>query len=294
MKLKMTFGSLGAWGCLLFACSSEHLDVGNDVLPADLIVEGQPGGSGGGPSVGGGGTLGSPPADLPPWPVQSGCPTDPERSTLVATWDGDIEDFFLKSFEHVRVVIEGASATGICGTITFGTQPPLPPADDPDVLYPPSERWKPFGYGGAPAQYLSPVDGFAYTITDSGVRLPTLRLEATLTEPWQSFCELQTPVEESRLPDSDYTCSYSKAACESGAPQPEDLAFRCGACAPSAPLCQCDASSCGVPRSSKQPFDLTLSADEQTLSGPFATDYRDDPRWSHITGYSLHLTRVAE
>lgn len=174
----------------------------------------------------------------------------------------------------------------------FGDGTLLPLATEPDVLYPPADRWHPFGSGGAPAQYLSPVDGFSYTITDSGVRLPTLRLEATLTESWQSFCELHTPVRASQ--SAGYTCSYSEALCNSGAPQPVNLAFRCGACAPTAPVCTCDATACGVPRASKQPLDLTLSDDGQTLRGPFSTDYRDDPRWSHMSGYSLHLTRVVE
>jgi hypothetical protein len=277
-----------AWMWLLVACSGESLDIGHDVSNQSLAAG--TGGGGGGSSGNKGGTGGSTvsPASAP-WPAQSGCATDPELAGLVGTWDGDLEDFFLKPLEHVTLVINGASSDGICGSFTWGDKPAFPPADNPDALYPPADNWQSFGWGGAANQMLPPVEGFPYTITDSGERLPTVRLGITQSEPWTSFCAIQTPVRDG----AGWTCDH---VCRDASDVNATTQFLCGACDPLAgAICTCDPASCDVVRSSPQSFDLQLSKDGKTLTGV----YQPSPAmpaasWQTASSPSFNLTRVEQ
>jgi hypothetical protein len=299
---------------LLVACSGTDLDVGHDA-PQPLIYEG--GGTGGSagsgmPVQGGnpgasdpgspvqGGSPGTSESTLPMLPAQSGCRTDPALAALVGTWDGDVEDFFLASVVHARLVIAGASSDGICGSITYGTSAALPPADDPDAPYPPSEYAASNidGCSGPFAPYECVIEGFPYTIAQGGARLPTVRLETIHDEPWQSWCELQTP-----SPNAVWSCidrPDGQLMISIGANEPSEpctissssgsdtyTSFKCVACgvSPSIPaLCVCDGSSCGAAQNDKSQYDLALSDDGKSLSGAFPTTTGEQ--------LTLHVTRV--
>jgi hypothetical protein len=268
---------------LVFACSGENLDLGYDVSKQVPGSDTSMSGTGGT-----GGTAGTPPGGST-WPPQSGCVTDPSLAALIGTWDGELEDFFLKPLEHVHLVIDGASSDGFCGSFTWGDKPPFPLADDPNALYPPADNWQPFGWGGAANQALPPVEGFPYTITDSGERLPTVRLGITQSEPWRSWCGIQTPVADA----GTWTCDH---VCRDGSNEDVTHQFLCGACDPQAgAVCVCDQSSCGAVQSSKQSFDLTLSADGKTLTGPFQpAPAMPASSWETVANASFYLTRLEQ
>src|SRR5512138_2528932 len=74
-------------------------------------------GGGGGVVMGGGGSLGD---GTSTWVSPPACDTDPGLESLLGTWQGDIEDFYLQAVLSVRLEIEGASAHGLCGSVTWG------------------------------------------------------------------------------------------------------------------------------------------------------------------------------
>ncbi len=279
-------------GCLLFACGGESLNVGNDVANQSLVPTLGAGG-GGGLSAGGAGSTGGSGQNAPPL----GCRTDPGYSAVVGTWDGDLEDDSPRPVEHIRIVISGANFDGLCGTLTWGEKTPFPPADDPNALYPSADYWTPFGYGGSPAQFLPPVEGFPYTLTGNAARLPNVQLSVVQSEPWTSWCQLQTPVlvnDESRPATNGWACAHVGSECDASPNISADEAFMCGACEATGPLCTCSSASCYVVKDSKQAFILTLSADSQTLTGVFQPALAfPQPAWES-SNTSLYLARVAE
>jgi hypothetical protein len=315
MKRKRVFGV----SLLAVACSGEHLDLGHDNLSvggtSSTGASGGTGGTGtGGTAVTGGtggtgsGNNGASGPELPSWPAQQGCPTDPDLSDLVGIWQGQVEDFYLRPVKEVRLIINGAShEAGLCGLVIWGTRSAPPPPEDPDAVYPSSDYWEPFGVGGRPGYLLTPIDGFPYTIVNSGERLPTVRLATRLGEPWQSYCALQTPLYSG---DSAWACTEqghttwidlepSSACTVSNANGVTTYTqFHCGACQGPSPFCVCNEESCGVTTYETQTFDLALSSDGMTLTGPFTWPFDViAPEWTGMLGMqdslSFHLERIS-
>jgi hypothetical protein len=287
------------FGLAVFAigCAGTDLDLGNDASPNQLDGASASGGTGGT-----GGTGATPPSPLPTVPPQTGCTTDPGLESLVGTWEGNVEDFYLRPVEHLRIVINGISATeGVCGSLTWGTREGPPPAADPETLYPSPDYWTYSGGGGG---NLPPIEGFSYTLVDGGARLPAVRLGVASNEPWHSFCQLQTPVPVSGGFDcmqSGYTVDpYPRAPdAECVAGGVTHTAFRCLSCSgPSAELhCQCNEERCVAGPDRDVRLELSLATDGKSLSGPFnpnAAEYHypslDGARWPQ--GVSIYLERV--
>jgi hypothetical protein len=177
---------------------------------------------------------------------------------------------------HLRIVINGASAAGFCGTVTWGTKEAPPPADNPAGPYPPADYFDPNGYGGGPN--LPPIEGYPYTIIDAGERLPTLRLGVGSVEPWRSWCALQTP-------DPHRSGCYNDAACAVN-----QVSLQCLACSDAGGACVCDDSSCTAIKIPENEFDLTLAEDGNSLSGTFTGTSSLAPWYSYET--SLYLEHV--
>ena len=154
---------------LMAGCGGESLHLGNDDPEPGTGGTGTGTGgtaiSAGGTGAGGGASVELP---LSNWPDQDGCSSDPELAGLLGAWEGQLEDFFLMPVEAIRIVINGASATGICGSVTWGNLPPLEPATDPDAVYPPEPYWDMPGWGGSPSATVIP--GVPYTIVSGGAR----------------------------------------------------------------------------------------------------------------------------
>jgi hypothetical protein len=286
---------------VLWACSGQNLDVGNDP-PATGGTGGSIGGTGGltggtGGSIGGtggltGGTGGTsddsnggspdtpdeteplPPEALEPLPSQTDCATDPELAGIVGTWEGQLEDAFFRPIQRLRVVINGASSAGFCGTVTWGDKSAPPPAEDPSAVYPPAEYWSANPVIG----FASAIEGFPYTIAASGQRLPSLKLGIVSTEPWQSFCGLQTPI----LDDSRWGCIEQTAArhflvstvdysgyCDVQTPAGNHSysQMQCQACDPGG-ICICDSAHCTIDKLSSA-LDFTLVDDGNAMTAPF-------------------------
>lgn len=192
--------------------------------------------------------------------------------------------------QHLRIVIHGASSAGICGSLTWGTAAPPAPASDPAAIYPSSDYWRFNGVAGATGVlWAPPIEGFPYTITQGGERLPTLRLAVQKSEPWKSWCELQTPVGGG----GDWNCIQPDATSWRTSDDGPDAscvvslphgtasysAFQCSACLPAAggDLCACGADRCDAEQQRQQTFDLTLSPDEESLSGTLTLVDTDGP-----------------
>lgn len=274
---------------VLLACAGQSLDVGNDPkgedgvgLPGDgtggiagvMSTGAQPSGGG---SVGvqpsGGGTFGAaqPPStpSVEP-PSQTGCDTDPAYQDFVGTWQGQLEDFYLKRIKALTLVINGVSSSGMCGSLKWGDGEAPAPATDAAGPYPPTAVYDVMGYGGSPG--YTPLDGFTYTIEQGAVRDRTLRLSIGTNELWQSWCELQTSFHYQGgyncVPDSDTGYGFGSepgGTCMAGNRTFSN--FTCYMCLAS--VCACTEEGCAA-NSSYDELDigLTLSEDRKVLTGP--------------------------
>jgi hypothetical protein len=258
---------------LLLACSGEQLDMGDDPTHVGGMGSGgTTGGSAGGPPIGGSSGMPSsePSASLPEWSSQTDCETDVEFADLVGTWEGQVEDFYLKPVQTLRVVINGASAHGICGSVTWGDGEAPAPATDPDAPYPSAEFWQ----AGLGLVASVPVEGFAYGIDEGAVRAHTVRFSTQVNEPWRSWCEIQTSYSSSLgyscMPFADQgvtTTSDPNGVCETGGQT--FTAFKCYGCERVfGGFCACDAGGCTAKHDHPSQFDLTLSDDATLLTGP--------------------------
>lgn len=302
MKSSRWFGLL----VLAAGCAGTDLDIGHDLSASQIAGTG---GSGAG-GVGGTGAVGPVSGEpLPTVPSQTGCPTDPELAALVGTWEGNVEDFYLRPVEHLRIVINGISNTqGVCGSLTWGTKEPPPAPSDPETTYPASDYWH---YSGAGAGNLPPIAGFSYTLVDGGARLPNVRLGVGSNEPWHSFCALQTPVSAGDgwgCVEPNYELSLyppdAAAICTAGGET--HTAFHCLSCSgPVAELhCQCNDGGCVAAHDRDVRFELALAPDGMSMSGPFdkagaeyhypIIDHPEDIGSHWQTGVSIYLERVGE
>lgn len=254
---------------LLVGCAGEKLDMGDD-------PDAGTGGTTGADSDQGrsnSGTTNLPPSDpLPQWTTEASCDTEPEFADLLGTWGGQIEDFYLKPVTKVRIVINGASSQKLCGSVIWGEGDAPPAPTDPDGLYPSAEALR----TNAPVLGLPPVEGFAYAIDQGAVRDHSLRFSTQYSEPWKSWCELQTSYPHY----FDWGCvpyakSYSFALdldgdCEMAGQT--FTSFKCQACGGTSldSLCACNDAACTARDGKPNEFALTLSDDRTELTGPAA------------------------
>jgi hypothetical protein len=246
---------------LTVACTSA-LDVGNDDGDSALMD-----GAGGGPPI-------PPDGDpLPSWPELRTCP-EPTGSPFEGTWEGAVETFLLEPILPVRLVIESASRDRVCGRLTWDTEASPPPdAVDPDAVYIDEMLDVGINDGDMPV-----FEGVTYAIAEGAARDATLRFAVATAEPWQSWCELQTPVYNTRreiwscLPaDHGWGSNKSQNVCRIGQESGPELVVsytKCAACY--SRFCVCNSTSCTANPSPSQPFDFTLddSGSTRVLTAP--------------------------
>ena len=180
-----------------------------------------------------------------PLPNRDGCGTDSEFAAFVGTWEGGEYDFDFTLVRRVRLEINGISAAGgICGTMLYGEEMPVPPVDDPDAMYP---------YTGASVSPQRTWDGFVYTVVSGGAQGSSLHVGLNGSEVWAPWCEAQSPVFDSEGNAYD-SCvpnlgsgEVSSTTCRlfNNEVSVEYPPAKCALCARS-PVCACDAERCGV------------------------------------------------
>jgi hypothetical protein len=233
------------------ACSGGALDIGSDGVNE--------------PATGGAsGMAPLPPVGdpLPVWSEIRTCP-EPTGNPFEGTWEGALEDFLFDPIVPVRLVVESASRSSVCGRLTWGTDTePPPPATDAESAYV-DEPTMQLDFGTNEAW---PVEGATYAVRNGVARDATLRFGLALPEVWQSWCELQTPFydelgeEWGCLPraNGSYTNTTTRE-CRIGTASGELVTTitRCAAC--SSDFCVCNGTGCTANAEPTVALDFTLS-----------------------------------
>lgn len=190
--------------------------------------------------------------------------TGSKLSDYADRWEGYSEAYMFSSGDHtsdqLRITLD---ATGN-GTVEVGDQAVYPPPTDPNV-----------GYPGGRAFAGDLVSGLRYPIQNARVEGDRLRFQFSLTDPWQPWCALQTPI-----PADDgatYHCSrhgYRDAGgCfEVGATPPRPL--DCGKlslCWGTPAICACTASGCAAIQIINLELDASLEDAGTKLVGTLVT-----------------------
>ncbi len=224
------------------------------------------GGSGAGtPGAGGSAVGGTPMIELPHWPDTDDVTAQPE---ITGVWEGYTEDFLFRPLDKYRLEISGVNDEGVVrGVLRFGTADPLPPAEDPEGVYPPGSDPTPMGV----ILKDQLVDGGSYTILDGAERPPQLRFQISPAEIMRGWCGLQEPQMQIEggfgcLPYSNGYASDGKVCYlpdASGEFTRETTLAFCTQCL----TCVCDAERCDAMQVSQAVFDLTLNEAGDELVG---------------------------
>ena len=117
------------------------------------------------------------------------------------------------------------------------------------------------------------------------------------TEPWRSWCALQTPVPD-QLATTGWSCVSARSStvdddghcllvsATSSEPLPEMLCFGCHS---HSAFCECNATECAPQLNQEPTFELSLSADGNALTGT----YQEFVGAPVASGLRLYLERVA-
>jgi hypothetical protein len=234
-----------------------------------------------GGSSGSAGSAGSGPKDggrLPGWPAPTMCPPY-VPSPLTGQWVGHIDSYhFPSGSDLVHIFIEGADATSLCGSITFGVGPLPPPATDPDVGYPPGAS-----LDRNSIAWYAPYEGFNYRLADATVIGNDMRFTIRGYEVWKSWCVLQTSYPSEG--DAAYRCRQQgtpASSTESGADGGTecfivdtfgqshmidcDKMNLCGGVGGSDSVCDCNATGCNA-HASRRLHDLNVQFDGNQMKG---------------------------
>jgi hypothetical protein len=233
---------------LLWSCSGQAIDVGsNGEAGARTTAGGNAGGTGTGAGQGPGGVsgtgsarataVGTPtanPGTLTSWPDLTECGAD-GGIPFEGAWTGYAQG--QGNEDNFTLELTGTSEAP-CGTLTFGEPRAYPPATDAAVPYPPSFN----------LENLWRAPGFAYTLLGIAVDGPRVQFHVAYSEPYASWCRLQTSYPHADL--QGYRCLPSDFAYNPGE--------RCGGGTSAAsakchheaclgtfnPPCACDESRC--------------------------------------------------
>jgi len=108
------------------------------------------------------------------------------------TWSGQIQLLqFPTGSNAIHLTIATATASSVTGKVLFGGGPMLAPATNAAALYPPSAATLPAN--DTPEGGLD-IEGFEYTIAEGSFAGSQLQFEVDVSELWESWCKLQTPV----------------------------------------------------------------------------------------------------
>jgi hypothetical protein len=192
-----------ASGLFVLACSGKALDVGSNQNPGTVAGNGGTGGTG--RAGGTAGTAGPGPganAVLPKWPDPGSCAAGGDLP-MAGVWEGaataDPPFNVPPHLERFRVTIGGTTETGACGSVVYGEGVPPPPASDADSRYPSAETGfleNETGFGGTTGSW-GPMPGVSYTMLDTATDEMRVRFTVSLSELWNGWCALQTPVSTS-------------------------------------------------------------------------------------------------
>jgi hypothetical protein len=159
----------GATACAVLACNPQ-IDLGNT---AD----------------GGAGSNACPP-DPTPGASEAGAWDSGDLGSVVGTWTGYTEAHaFPSGSDAIVMVFASASDGSVTGTVTYGQGTPPPPPTDPNVGYL-------VGTGNPPERAPRLIEGFAYTAVQPSFDGNRLQVRTVTAEPWNPWCELQTPTNQ--------------------------------------------------------------------------------------------------
>jgi hypothetical protein len=245
-QMKARYGIVGALVSLA-ACGGQALDLGSDHESGAAGTSGSAGGSGNANTGDGAGSLGgldnganSCPGNQVPWGASGGsgpvvvtplpdwpnpaAACDEELGSLRGTWRGSALDSSTVNGSWPDFTVSlAADRAEPCGTLTFGDPVSYPPATQADEPYAP---------GGLNS--LGRLTGFSYTMLDATFDDNRLRFRINWSQPWQSFCQLQTPVCDPEFGGFDCAGVETELCKRSHDASPH----------PRMPACVCDWQSC--------------------------------------------------
>lgn len=226
-----TWLGIGVLAAALSACGGQALDVGSNAADA--------GGASNSDTSGGGSAAAAPLRPLPDWPS---CEAD--GSAAAETWTGYVQGNSSLPAQGAFTLTLQHNGSQVCGSLVFGEPAaPLPAATDPKASYPPDVDYRTAEQRG--------IAGFAYTLLDAKITGSRLQFRLTFAEPWQSWCELQTPYQDDNQ-RAGYNClpnegvrALSSDDCELTGPGPS-LAISCAQAnlCNLTNVCQCNAERC--------------------------------------------------
>jgi len=190
---------VGVLAAALSGCGGQVRDIGSNADGTSGT-----GGSATGSPVTGRSASGSsvPVRPLPDWPTCSADGGAPQE-----IWTGYVQGEGLVAANGDFTITMQRSGSQACGTLVFGEPTaPLPPATDAQLSYPPGLDYHTAERG---------VSGFSYTLLDATITGARLRFRLTFAEPWESWCELQTPYPND-AETSGYNCLPNAGVQEQG------------------------------------------------------------------------------
>jgi len=207
--------------------------------------------------------------------------TGESLSDYGADWDGYVEAWQAGSgSDHVHVSLDENGQ----GYLEVGDAAAPEPPTDPDSEY----------LTGEDAASARLVEGFRYTVVDASVEARRIRLSVNNLEHYATWCELQTPILNTEVPDGvEYSCAPVQAGgggirdgkCYVG--DPDDPQTRAEISCVRAehclihPVCACTADGCTASGEATRILDAALSIDADELDGTIVVN----------GDHSVHLLR---
>jgi len=219
-----------------------------------------------------------------------------QQSLLIGQWEGYVEHLSYPSgSDVVHLSITAATATSVTGSITFGVPASFPAPTAADQSYPDEARC--MEHEQPPR---SPIEGYSFTILDPDVTDLRIRFGIGVHEPWQAYCEMQTPHEAANHP-GEYRCDLGYNGYDYAPPEHCGFSDANGDVV-EVPCCQaawcifpnngcaCDASGCTVDLAAPHDVSFDLEVDGDSADGTvLGLDYYGE---SLEGPGQLRLTRV--
>jgi hypothetical protein len=216
------------------------------------------------------------------------CANGPQAPILGA-WTGYVENQkWASGSDEIRMVITGANATQICGTVSLGSAPAPAPPSDPTVAYPPGE-FDPTGTPGSwdnQGSLIKYAEGFVMPIAGAKIAGKRLTFQANWALPWKPWCALQTPVDVSVAGNGPtFACVGNVGTDDTGCHLvPSGTLIDCGTLLIAGSICTYTPQGCtaGDQACDSLSFDMQVSGD--STSGSVALG---------CTGvHNIHLSRI--
>jgi hypothetical protein len=222
-------------------------------------------------------------------------------SEFNGTWRGTFEVSPLSSGSRsLRLVVEATTATGICGSITFGDGEPPPLPTDREAPYAPGFEGQPSSEVLARSRTLAPVEGFVYQLgigPAGGMASPSMAsyvAAINLRQVYKAWCEIQYsyPIDAESLPHQSGGPAPPSTDTDACLPQYDSVEWHGDDCKVDGvvasctqvdlcilkPACQCSTRGCTV-EPVKYPDNLGDDTGSALLNIQFVSDY---------TGHSAH------